>query len=81
MHWKYRLEDDFRKGTDPEECVVCIDIRRNQVSKSLVFESYRFVLTKNSLYVGKWYECKGMFKMNVMDAKTKGNKNNNVALT
>ncbi|KAL0347056.1 UNVERIFIED_CONTAM: Retrovirus-related Pol polyprotein from transposon TNT 1-94 [Sesamum calycinum] len=50
------------------------DIRKNLVSGSLlvksgfrlVFESNKFVLTKNSHFIGKGYVEKGLFKMNVM---------------
>lgn len=51
-----------------------LDIRTNLVSGSLlskngfrlVFESDKFVLTKNRMYVGKGYMSDGLFKMNVM---------------
>lgn len=63
-----------------------IDIRRNLVSGSLlnkhgfylVFDSNKFALTKNGLYVGKGYECGGMFKLNVTIVKPKMSKNNNI---
>ena len=50
------------------------DICKNLVSGSLlskngfrlVFESDKFVLTKNGMYVGKGYMSDGLFKMNVM---------------
>ncbi|KAL0431973.1 UNVERIFIED_CONTAM: Retrovirus-related Pol polyprotein from transposon TNT 1-94 [Sesamum radiatum] len=50
------------------------DIRKNLVSGSLlvksgfrlVFESNKFILTKNSHFIGKGYVEKGLFKMNVM---------------
>ena len=50
------------------------DIRKNLVSGSLlskngfrlVFESDKFVLTKNGMYVGKCYMSDGLFKLNVM---------------
>ena len=32
----------------------------------MVFESNKFVLTKNGVYVGKRYLVNGLFKMNVM---------------
>ena len=32
----------------------------------LVFESDKFVLSKNGMYVGKWYLSGGMWKLNVM---------------
>ena len=58
------------------------DIRKNLASGSLlnkhgfrmVFESDKFVLTKNGLFVGKGYECGGMFKLNVMTVKPNINK-------
>lgn len=48
------------------------DIRKNLVFGSLlskagfrlVFESDKFVLTKNGVFVGKWYQDCGLFKMN-----------------
>ena len=50
------------------------DIRKNLVSRSLlskngfrlVFESDKFVLTKNGMHVGKGYMSDGLFKLNVM---------------
>ena len=50
------------------------EIRKNLVSRSLlskkgfklVFVSDNFILTKNGMYVGKWYMSNGLFKMNVM---------------
>ena len=50
------------------------DIRKNLVSGSLlskngfrlIFESDKFVLTKNWMYVGKSYMSNGLFKLNVM---------------
>ncbi|KAK4389523.1 Retrovirus-related Pol polyprotein from transposon TNT 1-94 [Sesamum angolense] len=55
------------------------DIRKNLVSGSLlvksgfrlVFESNKFVLTKNSHFIGKGYVEKGLFKMNVMTVMLK----------
>ena len=49
------------------------DIRKNLVSCSLlskngfklVFESDKFVLTKNGMYVGKGYISNGLFKINI----------------
>lgn len=46
---------------------------------SLVFELDTFVLTKNGLYMGKGYECRGMFKLNVPDVKPKLSKIKNVS--
>ena len=50
------------------------DIHKNLVSGSLinnagfklVFISDKFILTKNDVYVGKWYLTEGLFKFNVM---------------
>ncbi|KAL0322288.1 UNVERIFIED_CONTAM: Retrovirus-related Pol polyprotein from transposon TNT 1-94 [Sesamum calycinum] len=55
------------------------DIQKNLVSGSLlvksgfrlVFESNKFVLTKNSHFIGKGYVEKGLFKMNVMTVMPK----------
>ncbi|KAJ9561120.1 hypothetical protein OSB04_006280 [Centaurea solstitialis] len=38
----------------------------NKVGFKLVFESDKFVLSKNGMYVGKGYAMNGMFKLNVM---------------
>ena len=38
----------------------------NKLGFKLVFESDKFVLSKNSMYVGKGYAINGMFKMNVI---------------
>ena len=51
-----------------------LEIRKNLVSGSLlnshgfqlVFESNKFVLSKNEMYVGKGYMSSGMWKLNVM---------------
>ena len=51
-----------------------LDIRKNLVFGSLlskngfrlVFESNKFVLTKNGMYVGKGYLSDGLFKLNIM---------------
>ena len=50
------------------------EIRKNLVSGSLcskhvfklVFVSNNFVLTKDRVYVGKWYLADGLFKMHVL---------------
>ncbi|GJV33867.1 retrovirus-related pol polyprotein from transposon TNT 1-94 [Tanacetum coccineum] len=60
------------------------EIRKNPVSGwllnkfgfRLVFESDKFVLSKNQMYVGKGYAMNGMFKLNVMVAKNEINKMN-----
>ncbi|XP_075504422.1 uncharacterized protein LOC142541854 [Primulina tabacum] len=41
----------------------------------LVFESYKFVLTKNGVFVGKVYQDNGLFKMNVMNVSRHETKN------
>ena len=59
------------------------DIRKNLVSGSmlskngfkLVFESDKFVLMKNGMYVGKEYMTNVPFKMNVMIVKRDFNNN------
>uniref|UniRef100_A0A7N2LHK6 Retrovirus-related Pol polyprotein from transposon TNT 1-94-like beta-barrel domain-containing protein n=1 Tax=Quercus lobata TaxID=97700 RepID=A0A7N2LHK6_QUELO len=55
------------------EVLHVLDIRKNLVSCSLlskngfklVFESDKFVLTKNGVYVGKGYMSNGLFKINI----------------
>ena len=62
------------------------DIRKNLVSGALlskagfrlVFESDKFVLTKNGLFLGKGYLEKGLFKMNVMNVIRKDAKNKSI---
>ncbi|GJS01455.1 retrovirus-related pol polyprotein from transposon TNT 1-94 [Tanacetum coccineum] len=57
------------------------EIRKNLVSGwllnkfgfRLVFESDKFVLSKNQVYVGKGYAMNGMFKLNVMVVKNEIN--------
>ncbi|GJS42867.1 retrovirus-related pol polyprotein from transposon TNT 1-94 [Tanacetum coccineum] len=63
------------------------EIRKNLVSGwllnkfgcRLVFESDKFVLSKNQMYVGKGYVVNGMFKLNVMVVKNDINKMNSSA--
>ncbi|GJZ72823.1 retrovirus-related pol polyprotein from transposon TNT 1-94 [Tanacetum coccineum] len=63
------------------------EIRKNLVSGwllnkfgfRLVFESDKFVLSKNQMYVGKGYAMNGMFKLNVMVVKNEINKMNSSA--
>ncbi|GJR82221.1 pol polyprotein [Tanacetum coccineum] len=63
------------------------EIRKNLVSGwllnkfgfRLVFESDKFVLSKNQVYVGKGYAMNGMFKLNVMVVKNEINKINSSA--
>ncbi|GJZ56410.1 pol polyprotein [Tanacetum coccineum] len=64
-----------------------LEIRKNLVSGwllnkfgfSLVFESDKFVLSKNQMYVGRGYAMNGMFKLNVMVVKNEINKMNSSA--
>ncbi|GJX07078.1 retrovirus-related pol polyprotein from transposon TNT 1-94, partial [Tanacetum coccineum] len=51
----------------------------NKFGFHLVFESDKFVLSKNQVYVGKGYAMNGMFKLNVMVAKNEINKMNSSA--
>ncbi|GKA23908.1 hypothetical protein Tco_0709941, partial [Tanacetum coccineum] len=61
-----------------------MEIRKNLVSGwllnkfgfRLVFESDKFVLSKNQMYVGKGYAVNGMFKLNVIVVKNDINKMN-----
>lgn len=43
----------------------------------MVFESGKFVLIKNEIFVGKWYLYDDLFKMNVRTIITKNKMNNN----
>ncbi|GJV60659.1 pol polyprotein [Tanacetum coccineum] len=64
-----------------------LEIRKNLVSGwllnkfgfRLVFESDRFVLSKNQMYVGRGYAMNGMFKLNVMVVNNEINKMNSFA--
>ncbi|GJS07095.1 pol polyprotein [Tanacetum coccineum] len=64
-----------------------LEIRKNLVSGwllnkfgfRLVFESDKFVLSKNQMYVGRGYAMNGMFKLNVMVVKNEMNKMNSSA--
>lgn len=55
-------------------------VRKNLVSGGLlnkfgfkqVFESDKYVLTKDGVFVVKWYMCDGMFKLNI-DMNKSGN--------
>ncbi|GJX45722.1 retrovirus-related pol polyprotein from transposon TNT 1-94 [Tanacetum coccineum] len=51
----------------------------NKFCFRLVFESDKFVLSKNQMYVGKGYAVNGMFKLNVMVVKNDINKMNSSA--
>ncbi|PON33281.1 hypothetical protein PanWU01x14_354220 [Parasponia andersonii] len=76
-----------RKELTLNNVIYVPDIRKNLVSSSLlnkygfhmVFETDKFVLTKNGLFVGKGYECGGIFKLNVMTIKSNINKANSSA--
>ena len=65
-----------------------LDIRKNLVSGSLlnkhgfriVIESYKLVLTKSGMFVGKGYVNDGLFKLNVMSVKDIGIKNSSAYL-
>ncbi|GJS83180.1 pol polyprotein [Tanacetum coccineum] len=48
----------------------------NKFGFHLVFESDKFVLSKNQMYVGKGYYVNGMFKLNVMVVMNDNNKMN-----
>ena len=48
----------------------------NKFGFKLVFESDKFVLSKNQMYVGRGYALNGMFKLNVTVAKNEMNKMN-----
>ena len=58
------------------------EIRRNLVSGPLlvnagfrlVFESNKFVLTKNDTFVGRGFVCEGLFKVNAMSVMRPSNK-------
>ncbi|GJR67774.1 pol polyprotein [Tanacetum coccineum] len=64
-----------------------LEIRKNLVSSCrlnkfgfrLVFESDKFILSKNQMYVGKGYAVNGMFMHNVMVVKNDINKMNSFA--
>ena len=49
----------------------------NKHSFRAVFESDTMVLSKSGLFVGKGYECRGMFKFNVMTIRPRMNNNKN----
>ncbi|GJX73502.1 retrovirus-related pol polyprotein from transposon TNT 1-94 [Tanacetum coccineum] len=51
----------------------------NKFGFRLVFESDKFVLSKNQMYVGKGYAVNGMFKLNVMVVMNDINKMNSSA--
>ncbi|GJT84310.1 retrovirus-related pol polyprotein from transposon TNT 1-94 [Tanacetum coccineum] len=51
----------------------------NKFGLHLVFESDKFVLSKNQMYVGKGYAMNGMFKLKVMVVKNEINKMNSSA--
>uniref|UniRef100_A0A2N9EQN5 Integrase catalytic domain-containing protein n=1 Tax=Fagus sylvatica TaxID=28930 RepID=A0A2N9EQN5_FAGSY len=71
---KVVLKMSFGKELTLNDVLHVPDIRKNLVSGSLlskngfqlVFESEKFLLTKNGMLVGKGYLSDGLFKMNVM---------------
>ena len=71
---KIILKMPSRKKLTLNNVLYIPDIRKNLVAESLlskngfrlVFESDKFVLTKNGMYVGKGYMFDGLFKLNVM---------------
>nr|GEV69300.1 Gag-Pol polyprotein [Tanacetum cinerariifolium] len=81
--------DVFLKMTSEKELkltnvLYVLEIRKNLVSGwllikfgfRLVFESDKFVLSKNQMYVGRGYAKNGMFKLNVIVVKNEINKMN-----
>ncbi|GJR75827.1 pol polyprotein [Tanacetum coccineum] len=82
------FEDDIRRKKLTVDNVLYVpEIRKNLVSGwllnkfgfHLVFESDKFVLSKNQMYVGKGYAVDAMFKLNVMVVKNDINKMNSFA--
>ena len=63
-----------RKELTLTNVLYVLEIQKNLVSSSLlnshgfqmVFESYKFVLSKSGMYVRKGYMSNGMWKLNVM---------------
>lgn len=61
------------------------DMNRNLVNGDLfikpgvksVYESSKLILSKNGIFIGKWYSCDGMMKLCTID--NNGNKNNFLA--
>ncbi|GJV79937.1 hypothetical protein Tco_1515807 [Tanacetum coccineum] len=51
-------------------------ILKDEIREELIFESDKFVLSKNQIYVGKGYAVNAMFKLNVMVVKNDINKMN-----
>nr|GFA86151.1 hypothetical protein [Tanacetum cinerariifolium] len=78
------LKMTSEKGLKLTSVLYVPEIRKNLVSSCLlnkfgfhlVFESDRFVLSKNQIYVGKGYSMNGMFKLNVMVVNNEINKMN-----
>ncbi|GJX14744.1 reverse transcriptase domain-containing protein [Tanacetum coccineum] len=61
------------------EDLVSVGCCVNSLGFRLVFESDKFVLSKNQMYVGKGYAVDAMFKLNVMVVKNDINKMNSSA--
>ncbi|GJV51809.1 pol polyprotein [Tanacetum coccineum] len=78
------LKMTFEKELKLTNVLYVPEIRKNLVSClllnkfgfCLVFESDKFVLSKNQMYVGKGYAVNGMFKLNIMVVKNDINKMN-----
>ncbi|GJY45659.1 retrotransposon protein, putative, ty1-copia subclass [Tanacetum coccineum] len=81
------FEDETEKELKLTNVLYVPEIRKNLVSGwllnkfgfRLVFESDKFVLSKNQMYVGRGYAMNGMFKLNVMVVKNEINKMNSSA--
>ncbi|GJW99002.1 retrovirus-related pol polyprotein from transposon TNT 1-94 [Tanacetum coccineum] len=81
------LKMTFEKELKLTNVLYVPEIRKNLVSGwllnkfdfHLVFESDKFVLSKNQMYVGRGYAMNGMFKLNVMVVKNEINKMNSSA--
>nr|GEU54519.1 hypothetical protein [Tanacetum cinerariifolium] len=80
-------EMTFEKELKLTNVLYVLEIRKNLVSGwllnkfgfRLVFESDKFVLSKNQMYVGRGYAMDDMFKLNVMVVKNEINKINTSA--
>ncbi|GJR07824.1 hypothetical protein Tco_0790476 [Tanacetum coccineum] len=81
------LKMTFEKELKLTNVLYVPEIRKNLVSDwllnkfgfRLVFESDKFILSKNQMYVGRGYAVNGMFKLNVMVVKNDINKVNSFA--
>lgn len=75
-NWRIRegyIEDDFQQRTHSQQHSTCVRYSQEPCIKllstngfKLVFVYDKFVLTKNELYIGKWYLCERMFKIKVL---------------